>query len=201
MATSVTGFDNSDHFMKVSKDVANKTIVAGVPVNNNKLNMIALVQETGKHIQAKNYPYLVIPTANAEGKKTSEIVGLYRRGHALGINDPSQSNGFRVMFVLRKSVDIPARPFMRLTLNHHADEWTELFAKTFLQVALDPNKSADDIFKTVGKQMVTDLKDTLAKLSQPANAPLTAERKGFNNPLIDTGLLRDSIDYFVINKE
>lgn len=201
MRTSIKDDNHYDHFHRVMQQVSTKTIVAGVPVNNDKLNMIALVQETGKHIQAKNYPYLVIPTANAEGKKTSEIVGLYRRGHALGINDPSQSNGFRVMFVLRKSVDIPARPFMRITLNHHADEWTELFAKTFLQVALDPSKSADDIFKVVGKQMVADLKDTLTKLSQPANAPLTAERKGFNNPLIDTGQLRDSIDYFVINKE
>lgn len=201
MPTSISGFDNTNHFMSVAQAVSNKTIVCGVPVNNNKLNMVALVQETGKHIQAKNYPYLVIPTANAEGKKTSEIVGLYQRGHALGIDDASQANGFKVMFVLKQSVDIPARPFMRLTLNHHADEWAELFARTFLQVALDPSKKADDIFKTVGKQMVADMKDTITKLDKPTNAPLTAQRKGFNNPLINTGELRDSIDYFVINKE
>ena len=201
MRTSIKDDNHYDHFHRVIQQVSTKTIVAGVPVNNDKLNMIALVQETGKHIQAKNYPYLVIPTANAEGKKTSEIVGLYQRGHALGINDPSQSSGFKIMFVLKKSVDIPARPFMRLTLNHHGDEWTELFAKETLKVALNPNGNIDDIYKVVGKQMVNDMKDTINKLSQPANAPLTADRKGFNNPLVDTGILRDSIDYFVINKE
>lgn len=201
MPTNITGFDHSEHFEHVLRQVSTKTLVCGVPVNNDKLNMIALVQETGKHIQAKNYPYLVIPTGNAVGKKTSEIVGLYQRGHALGIDDPSQSNGFKVMFVLKQSVDIPARPFMRLTLNHHADEWTELFASEVLKVALNPQGTVDDVFKTVGKRMVADMKDTINKLSQPANAPLTAERKGFNNPLVDTGILRDSIDYFIVNKK
>lgn len=172
-----------------------------MPLKNDKLQMIALVQEGGKHIEAKNYPYLVIPTAAAAGRKTSEIAGLYQRGHALGINDPSQANGFQVMFILRKSIDIPPRPFMRLTMNNHLDEWAELFASEFYHAALNPNATAEDIFAKVGERMVRDMQTTMDQLSQPSNAPLTAERKGFNNPLIDTKLMRNSICYMVVNNE
>lgn len=200
MAINFTGEDHSDKFKRLIAQTQNKVLVCGMPVKNDKLQMIAIVQEQGRHIEAKNYPYLVIPTKNAAGRKTSEIAGLYQRGHALGINDPSQPNGFLIMFVLKKSIDIPPRPFMRLTYNHHIDEWAQLFVNSLLKVALVEG-SIDDVFKTVGKQMVKDMQDTLDKLSQPANAPLTSDRKGFNNPLIDTKLMRNSIDWMVFDKE
>lgn len=198
---SVKEFDNTNHMFSLIKELESKVLLCGMPLKNDKLQMIALVQEGGKHIEAKNYPYLVIPTAAAAGRKTSEIAGLYQRGHTLGINDPSQSNGFQVMFILRKSIDIPPRPFMRLTMNNHLDDWAKIFANEFFKVMLNPNADADDIYRKVGEQMVSDMQATMDQLSQPGNAPLTAERKGFNNPLIDTKLMRNSICYMVINKE
>ena len=99
MAINFTGDDHSDKFKQLIAQTQNKVLVCGLPVKNDKLQMIAIVQEQGRHIEAKNYPYLVIPTKNAAGRKTSEIAGLYQRGHALGINDPSQPNGFLIMFV------------------------------------------------------------------------------------------------------
>lgn len=200
MGIKFTGFDYTSNLIKLANELRHKVLVAGMPQNNNKLNMIALVQETGKHIEAKNYPYLVIPTSNAAGRKTSEIAGLYQRGHTLGISDPSQANGYRVMFILRKSVDIPPRPFLRITVDHKLSSWNKLFNQEFLKVAI-ANGSADEVLHAVGKQMVSDIQDTMKKMSQPANAPLTSERKGFNDPLIDTKLMLTSVTYFVINKE
>lgn len=174
-------------------------LLVGVPTDNDKLTMIALVQEMGKHIEAKNYPYLVIPTSNAQNRKASQIVGLYRRGHALGIDDESQPNGFRVMFVLRKSVDIPSRPFIRFTLDHYADSWAEKFADLAFQMLLE-KLTPDEVLNSLGKSMVKDMQMVIDKYNSIPNAPLTEERKGFNNPLIDTGNLRDSIDYLIIKK-
>lgn len=174
-------------------------VIVGIPADNDFLNMIALVQEMGKHIQSKNYPYLVIPTGNAQGRKTSEIVGLYRRGHALGIDDDSQPYGFKVMFVLKKSVDIPSRPFIRYTQDHYQDNWTSLLNDCVMDILME-RKTPKDVYKVLGEQMVSDMQKTLDNFSDPKNAPLTENRKGFNNPLIDTKRLRNSITYMVIKK-
>lgn len=174
-------------------------VICGVPAGDDHLNMIALVQETGKHIEHKNYPYLVIPTGNAEGRKASQIVGLYKRGHALGIDDASQPNGFKVMFVLRESVNIPARPFMRFTLDHYQKDWQELLNDCVFKVLLE-QMTPEDVYKTLGERMVSDMQRTLKEFSNPRNAPLTEERKGFNNPLIDTKKLLNSISWFVVKK-
>lgn len=199
MPIKFTGFDYSKNLLNLCRELQTKTLVAGMPMKNDKLNMIAIVQEQGRHIQAKNYPYLVIPTKNADGRKTSEIAGLYRRGHALGINDPSQPNGFLVMFVLKKSINIPPRPFLRTTVIHKLGSWQKLLAQSVLKVAI-AGGTAQDVYDILGKQMVKDIRETIDKFDAPANAPLTAERKGFNNPLIDTKLMRNSVTYFVINK-
>ncbi|UQS85779.1 hypothetical protein MOO46_07550 (plasmid) [Apilactobacillus apisilvae] len=175
-------------------------VIAGVPANNDHLNMIALVQETGKHIEHKNYPYLVIPTGNAEGRKASQIVGLYKRGKALGIDDASQPNGFKVMFVLRESVNIPARPFMTYTRDHYGKEWQKTLADCTFKLLLE-QMTVHEVCEALGKQMVEDLKTTLRQFKEPKNAPLTEERKGFNNPLIDNKGLLNSIDYFVVKNK
>lgn len=200
MPIDIKTVNYADKLVELVDDMQTKQLVIGMPEKNNRLQMIAIVQEQGRHIEAKNYPYLVIPTKNAAGRKTSEIAGLYQRGHALGIDDPSQPNGFMIMFVLRKSIDIPPRPFIRVTFNHHKDEWGALFAQALFQTAVKGG-SINDIFKIVGDKAVKDMQNTLDKMSQPANAPLTTERKGFNNPLIDTKLMRDSITWFIATKK
>lgn len=191
--------DNFNHIPYALKELEilnHSTIVAGVPQGNDHLNMIALVQEQGKTIHAKNYPYLVVPTGNAQGRKTSEIVGLYQRGHALGIDDKSQPYGFKVMFVLRKSITIKPRPFLRQTLHHHEKEWTNLLKECTYEIMMG-RLTAKETQAKIGNRMVKDIKETLTKMSSPKNAPLTEERKGFNDPLIDKGQLRKSIQWFI----
>lgn len=174
------------------------SVICGVPANNDHLNMVALVQETGKHIEHKNYPYLVIPTGNANGRKASQIVGLYKRGKTLGINDASQPNGYKVMFVLRESVNIPSRPFITYTRDHYKAEWQELINDCVFKVLCGKITSAHEVYKTLGERMVADMQRTLRQFSEPANARLTEERKGFNDPLIDTKGLLNSISWFVV---
>ena len=42
-----------------------------------------------------------------------------------------------------------------------------------------------------------DLKQMIAEFSTPANSPMTIAKKGFNNPLVDTGIMLDTVDYDV----
>ncbi|MCW3779961.1 hypothetical protein OM945_14080, partial [Levilactobacillus namurensis] len=50
-----------------------------------------------------------------------------------------------------------------------------------------------DVYSVLGEAMVKDIKQTITDFSTPSNEPLTAKNKGFNDPLIDSGELRDSI--------
>lgn len=96
---------------------------------------------------------------------------------------------------------IPARPFMRDTVNDKQDNW-----KSFLESNVDYNNIERDECVTVmgvlGEVMVADIKQTIQKGGNPPFAPnaeatrKAKERRGkseANHPLIDTGQMLESI--------
>ncbi len=170
----------------------------GVPWTNQRLNMIALVNEYGADIKAKNKACLIIPTKEAKGRKPGEIANLFRpkppHNHVLAVPDKSQPYGMRTMFVLKDEVHIPPRPFLRYTFDHNLDNWTELAADLAFKVFIR-EISYQDTFPILGDAIVKDIKQTIKEFSEPKNAPLTIANKGFDDPLIEKGELRDSIHW------
>lgn len=170
----------------------------GVPWTNQRLNMIALVNEYGADIKPKNKAYLIIPTKEAKGRKPGEIANLFRprppHNHVLAVPDKSQPYGMRVMFILKDEVHIPPRPFLRYTFNHYLDNWTELAADLAFKVFIR-EINYQDVFPVLGDAIVKDIKRTIKEFSEPKNAPLTIANKGFDDPLIEKGELRDSIHW------
>ncbi|WP_282804027.1 hypothetical protein [Secundilactobacillus kimchicus] len=191
--------DAEQVYIKLKKLSQNR-IVVGVPYNNDFLNMIGLVQEHGAHIRPKNGQYLVIPTAAAEGRKASEIDGLYKRGHALGVDDSTAPYGFKVMFVLRESVVIPPRPWLLDSFNHHKADWVLFYKKLVARCINDADYPFEKVYNTLGRQMVADVRQELRQFNDPPNAPLTISHKGENNPLMDTGKLYKSITWYLERK-
>lgn len=169
-------------------------LVVGVPWSDQHLNMIGIVQEFGTTIKPKNSQYLVIPTKNAKGKRPKDIPGLFKAGHVLAVNDKSQPYGMRIMFILKESVVIPKRPFLRFTEDHNLDKWTELAADLAFNVLLR-KINPEEFYSRLGEVIVNDIKNTIKKFDNPHNAPLTIDNKGFDDPLIQTGKLRDSITW------
>ena len=49
----------------------------------------------------------------------------------------------------------------------------------------------------MGLKIETDIKDKINRLGSPPNAPSTVRRKGSDNPLVDTGTMRESLRYVV----
>lgn len=170
----------------------------GVPWTNQRLNMISLVNEYGADIKPKNKAYLIIPTKEAKGRKPGEIANLFRpkppHNHVLAVPDKSQPYGMRVMFILKDEVHIPPRPFLRYTFDHYLDNWTELAADLAFKVFIR-EMSYQDTFSILGDAIVKDIKRTIKEFSEPKNAPLTIANKGFDDPLIEKGELRDSIHW------
>lgn len=170
----------------------------GVPWTNGRLNMIALVNEYGADIKPKNKACLIIPTKEAKGRKPGEIANLFRpkppHNHVLAVPDKSQPYGMRVMFILKDEVHIPPRPFLRYTFDHYLDNWTELAADLAFKVFIR-EINYQDVFPVLGDAIVKDIKRTIKEFSEPKNAPLTIANKGFDDPLIEKGELRDSIHW------
>lgn len=55
-------------------------------------------------------------------------------------------------------------------------------------------------YNVIGKQLQAILRQSIIDWSTPPNSPRTIAEKGFNDPLIETGLMRDSVDYKVTKR-
>lgn len=90
---------------------------------------------------------------------------------------------------------IPPRPFFRNAIKDKSKEWLELFRDTQFKTK--------DMLKTlgiVGTIAKDDIATSITDLSSPPNAPYTVKQKGSSNPLIDTGLMRNSVSYEITEK-
>lgn len=172
-------------------------LAIGVPWTNQHLNMIALVQEYGKTIRPVNRQWLALPTPEAHGKHPKDFPNLFfvyetPEKAFLAMKDPGKQTSIKTMFVLRKSVVIPPRPFIRNTFDHHLDEWTEYAGELGFKLMMG-DLSVDSFYRKLGDRVVDDLKTAIKEFDDPKNAALTVANKGFDDPLIQTGKLRDSI--------
>lgn len=97
---------------------------------------------------------------------------------------------------------IPARPFLRSTIDAKGDEWADYLGK-----AIRARVPLQTALKLTGEKMKSDVKATIAGDMAPANAPSTIRRKlrqedeggGMMHAgtLIETGSMLRSIEYEV----
>ena len=89
---------------------------------------------------------------------------------------------------------IPQRPFMRRTMMKHEKEWIETL-KTIVQREIDKDKNIniDKALKKFGEIVKGDMQETILNSGFVKNAPATVKKKGFDMPLVDTGIMISSI--------
>tara|TARA_R110001632_G_scaffold13609_3_gene46668 strand:+ start:1050 stop:1556 length:507 start_codon:yes stop_codon:yes gene_type:complete len=96
------------------------------------------------------------------------------------------------------SARIPARPFMATTLNTNRKKYGKMLenaAKAHTTLKGGKTGSVEANLRTIGAIAVRDVKTTITTLSEPANAPYTIKKKGADNPLIESGQMRNSITF------
>ena len=86
--------------------------------------------------------------------------------------------------------NIPERSFLRSTYEENKDEWISDLMQRY-----QSNKKMDGL----GMRMKRDVQKKITELSAPPNSEATIRKKKSSNPLIDTGLMRQSINYKVRN--
>lgn len=107
------------------------------------------------------------------------------------IKDKQYENGFSLIenaIVQEFGNDkIPSRPFIRKTLKKK-ESWIELFDNL-----LSENLTLRQILLQVANQVRSDMIASIDSNIPPPNAKSTIQQKGSSHTLIDTGLLRGSI--------
>lgn len=193
----MASFNHIPEWIESSRQLNRLNLVVGVPMDDSFLQLIARVNEHGMVLRAKK-SFLTIPTADAKGRKPSEIPGLFRpkgpHNRVLAVADKTAPFGMRIMFVLRESVTIPPRPFIGLAYERNHDEWAQMMRDGFLSI-MDGKLSQSELEARLGRRVSNDIKKTIRDLHAPRNAPLTIANKGFDNPLEDTGKLIGSITW------
>lgn len=89
---------------------------------------------------------------------------------------------------------IPARPFMRQAFDKSIDKLSEVKKGLLNDIYLGGTTTRGALDK-LGVIHKGQIQDTITSGNFAANAPSTIARKGSSQPLIDTGRLRQSIDF------
>lgn len=95
---------------------------------------------------------------------------------------------------------IPSRPFMRDSVDDNAESITK-FCQSQLKSVTNGSKDAESALKAIGAMQVGLVQKTIKDGSFTPNAPSTIEKKGSDKPLIDTGLMRQSVHYVITDKK
>jgi len=86
---------------------------------------------------------------------------------------------------------IPPRPFMKMAFVSNANFMTNIRVngRKILRGELD-SQQAMNLLK---KEAVQAVKESIDNFDNPENADATIAKKGFNDPLIDTGFMRNNV--------
>ena len=94
--------------------------------------------------------------------------------------------------------DIPARSFIGSTCDEQSKKWDAMIDK----MIDDPSYNEERLIGLLGEQIVADIKETityrniLPKLSEQT----IKRKKGSTKTLIDTGIMRNSIKFEIVDK-
>lgn len=97
--------------------------------------------------------------------------------------------------------NIPTRPAIRVGFMAPIKKgsYDKMFLESMVRIA-EGRSTFKEEYTKIGMKAKKDLKQAVADWDTPPNAPYTVAEKGFNNPLIDSGLLYESIDFKVDKK-
>lgn len=94
----------------------------------------------------------------------------------------------------------PSRPFMRDSVDDNAESINK-FCQAQLKSLANGSKDAVGILKAIGAMQVGLVQKTIVEGNFTPNAPSTIAKKGSDKPLIDTGLMRQSVHYVITDKK
>lgn len=96
------------------------------------------------------------------------------------------------------SINNPPRPFIRFGFmpKLKGPEYRKVFEASIANV-LQGNTTLKAEYNKLGPILVKEMKDVITDWDTPPNSPRTIEAKGFDDPLVWTGRMRESVEFKV----
>ncbi len=95
---------------------------------------------------------------------------------------------------------IPARPFMSTTFDEKYEVWNKYVGGVVQSLLRGENIDLERSMLLLGERMVCDIKEKIASNVLPPLAASTRARKKSSKTLIDTGIMRNSINFEVLSR-
>lgn len=92
---------------------------------------------------------------------------------------------------------IPERSYLRSTVVEKADTFRGFWRRKNAKGILTGEVTADHVLDLLGQLAQAEVQRKIVSITEPPNSQATIEEKGSSNPLVDEGLLRQSIRYEV----
>ncbi len=92
---------------------------------------------------------------------------------------------------------LPERSWLRAGIRENLRKYRTFIKKSLRQILLG-NLMPSLAMKRLGIEAQNDVQTKIRDVSSPPNAPSTIASKGFDNPLIHTGLLRQSVTWVLL---
>lgn len=96
------------------------------------------------------------------------------------------------------SSSTPSRPFMRQSFENHEDELHALCRMA--NESIKNGGTAEDALQRIGIACKGLVQEEIKNGEFEPNSPITIERKGSDKPLIDSGLMRQSVNFVVTKR-
>ena len=90
--------------------------------------------------------------------------------------------------------DIPERSFLRTTIAENRAKYQAEFKKAYLE-AIQGGMNLRAAAGFIGNVARDDIKRKIETIKDPGNAPSTIAKKGFDNPLIETKKMLNSVQW------
>jgi hypothetical protein len=97
------------------------------------------------------------------------------------------------------TVRSPPRPFLRQSVDNNADKIAAL-CKSRLRSIARGDKTARQALEDIGIAQKALIQNTIITGEFEPNAPSTIAKKGSDRPLIDTGRMRQSVNFVIVPK-
>lgn len=180
----------------------NQVAVGFFGSDDSQLLTVVRANEYGAHIVPKKAKYLWVPSKNAikrygKNVRARDVSGLFipQGKHVACVEEGGK---LVVYFYLLEESNIPARPFLRKSLEENSSKYGRMI-KSGIEGILYDEKTGKELLSKLGITAVADIRATLTRWTKPGNAPLTvSNKKGQNNPLTDTGMLPKRVTWKIL---
>lgn len=130
-------------------------------------------------------------TKSAGNYPSGESVVSVGWKNEIGDESPSSWTGHKGQVSVTST---PQRSFVRSTFKENRKKWVKDVANN-IQFLLNGMVKPEAFVESLGSVMESAIKQKIIDIKEPHNSPQVSKDKGFDNPLIDTGRMIQSVTH------